>query len=93
VLPVWFQVRGWEKRSLSGSSPVLHGREPLRRLSLDEQLAAKCIRNNGEIHNQKVARGIFLISSFNLYASFALLGVVRFIQSTVSIGAAGLPST
>lgn len=30
----------------------------------------------------------FLVSSFNLYAFFALLGVVRFIQTTVSIGAA-----
>ena len=88
VLPVRFQVLGWERRILSGSSPVLHGREPLRFPSLDELLTTKCIRKNGEIHNQKVARGIFLISSFNLYASFALLGVVRFTHSTVSIGAA-----
>jgi hypothetical protein len=29
-LPVRFQALGWEKRSLSGSSPVLHGQEPRR---------------------------------------------------------------
>ncbi len=62
--------------------------DPLRCPGLDEILTTKCIRKNEEIHSQNGARGIFLISSFNLYASFALLGVVRFTQSTVSIGAA-----
>jgi hypothetical protein len=55
VLPVRFQVLGWEKRSLSGSSPVLHGPDPLRCLSLEEQLATKCIRKSGEIHSQNGA--------------------------------------
>jgi hypothetical protein len=68
------------------------GPDPLPGPSLNDQLAAKCNRKNEEIHNQNGGQGIFLISSFNLYASFALLGIVRFTQTTVSSSAAWLPS-
>jgi hypothetical protein len=90
-LPVKFQALGWEKRSLSGSSPALHGQEPrrcwsfvVRRRQIQQRDCPLRLKNRG--------LEIFLVSSFNLYALFALLVIARLTQSTAPITTTRLPA-
>jgi hypothetical protein len=88
-----FEVLGWKREFYQVLRLFFTGRTLGRCQGLGEQAAPKSIRKNAQNHNQKVAQGIFLISSFNLYAPFALLNVVRFNQTTVSTRAARLSGT
>jgi hypothetical protein len=86
------QALGWEKRSLSGSSPALHWQAPQHRHKSHSRSATKFNKQNSPIQLQIRASEIFFVSSFNLYASFALLVIARLTQSTAPFTTTRLPA-